>query len=58
MDGFAMFGKYAIYILWALSNVLFIMYDYALGGIVEMYISKMKPKIFGKAKKEKQNNNK
>ena len=57
MDGFAMFGKYAIYILWALSNILFIMYDYALGGIVEMYISKMKPKIFGKAKKEKQNNN-
>ena len=51
MDSFSMFGKYAIYILWGLSNILFFMYDYALGGIMEMYMSRLKPKIFGKKNK-------
>lgn len=46
-EDFAMFGKFGIYILWALSNVIFIIYDYALSGCVDMYIKYLKPKIFG-----------
>lgn len=52
MDSFSMFGKYAIYILWGLSNILFLLYDYALGGIVDIYIHHLKPKIFGKKNKK------
>lgn len=46
-DDFAMFGKFGIYILWFLSNIIFIIYDNALSGCIEMYIRYLKPKIFG-----------
>ena len=45
-DDFAAFGKYGIYILWGLSNIIFVVYDYALGGCIDMYIKYLKPKIF------------
>lgn len=50
-DDFAMFGKFGIYILWFLTNIIFIVYDYALSGCIEMYIKYLKPKIFGSKKK-------
>ena len=43
-DDFAMFGKFGIYILWFLTNIIFIVYDYALSGCIEMYIKYLKPK--------------
>lgn len=50
-DDFAMFGKFGIYILWFLSNIIFIIYDNALSGCIEMYIKYLKPKIFGSKNK-------
>ena len=50
-DDFAMFGKFGIYILWFLTNIIFIVYDYALSGCIEMYIKYLKPNIFGSKKK-------
>lgn len=52
-EDFAMFGKLGIYIFWALCNVIFFVYDYALKGCVEVYIKILKPKIFGKHTKKK-----
>lgn len=46
MDDFAILGKYAIYILWAISNIFFALYDYILNGCCEIYIKKLKSKIF------------
>ncbi|MGN1482016.1 hypothetical protein [Porcipelethomonas sp.] len=50
-DDFASLGKYGIYILWILSNFIFVVYDYALSGCIDMYIKYLKPKIFGSKKK-------
>lgn len=46
MDDFAILGQYGIYILWAFSNIFFIFYDYVLSGIVDIYIKRLKPKIY------------
>lgn len=46
MDDFALLGQYGIYILWALSNIFFIFYDYVLTGIVDIYLKHLKPKIY------------
>lgn len=51
MDDFAALGKYGIYLLWAGANLFFVVYDFALSGCVELYISNLKPKIFGKQKR-------
>ncbi len=50
-DDFAAFGKYGIYILWALANLIFIMYDYALSTCVVIYLKYLKPKIYAGNKK-------
>ena len=50
MNDFPLFGKYAIYAAWGFSNVLFLMYDYSLSGVMELYIRWLKPKIFGSKK--------
>lgn len=52
-EDFAMFGKLGIYIFWALCNVIFFVYDYALKGCIEVYVKILKPKIFGKHTKKK-----
>ncbi len=46
MDDFALFGKYGLYILWGLSNIFFVLYDYVLTGSVDIYIKHLKPKIY------------
>jgi len=46
-DDFSFFGKFGIYVFWALSNLFFCLYDYALSGSVEVYVKYLKPKIFG-----------
>ncbi len=46
-DDFSFFGKFGIYVFWALSNLFFCLYDYALSGSMEVYVKYLKPKIFG-----------
>ncbi|MGN0622221.1 MAG: hypothetical protein ACI4I9_10170 [Porcipelethomonas sp.] len=50
-DDFSVLGKWGIYIFWICANIIFFLYDYALGGCIEMYNRYLKPKIFGGKKK-------
>ncbi len=45
LEGLEMFGKYAIAVLWALAQVCFILYDYALTVLTEVYINWFRKKI-------------
>lgn len=49
-DDIAIFGKYSIYAFWISCNVIFFVYDFALKGILEVYIRFLKPKIYGRSK--------
>ncbi|MBQ8107413.1 MAG: hypothetical protein IJ129_01555 [Ruminococcus sp.] len=39
LDGLEMFGKYAIVVLWAMAQVCFVLYDYALNVLTDVYIN-------------------
>lgn len=39
------FAKYGVYILLALGNVAFVVYDFALTNLIAMYIQRIKPKF-------------
>ncbi len=43
------FGKYGTIILLAAMNPFFLMYDYSLDGLCELYRRSLKPRIFGKS---------
>ena len=42
----AFLGEYGIYILWALSNLFFLVYDNVLSGCLDLYLKYLKPKIY------------
>lgn len=42
---FNSFIKYGIIVFWVLANVAFVLYDYALTGLIGMYLEKIRPKI-------------
>ena len=39
LEGMEMFGKYAVFVLWAAANLFFFIYDYALTQLTDMYIN-------------------
>ena len=45
MEDMNMFGRYTIYILWAAANVCFLVYDYLLGQLIELYVNWFRKKI-------------
>ena len=47
-DEFQEFGKYALWIFLAFTNVIFLFYDYSLSGCKTLYTKWLKPKIVGK----------
>lgn len=47
-DEFQEFGKYALWIFLAITNIIFLFYDYSLSGCKTLYLKWLKPKIIGK----------
>ena len=45
LEGMEMFGKYAVFVLWAAANLFFFIYDYALTQLTDMYINWFRKKI-------------
>lgn len=45
LEGMEMFGKYAVYALWAMANLFFLIYDYALTQMINLYINWFRKKI-------------
>ncbi len=48
---FGEFGKYSVYILLGLGNVLFVVYDFALTQIMKVYIYVFRPKFLRRSSK-------
>lgn len=45
LEGMEMFGRYAVLVLWAMANVFFLVYEYALTQLTDMYINWFRKKI-------------
>lgn len=45
MEGMEMFGKYAVLVLWIAANIFFLIYDYALTQLINVYINWFRKKI-------------
>lgn len=45
MEELPVIGKYTVVLLWVLANIMFILYDIALGRIISMYYAKMHEKL-------------
>lgn len=50
LEGLEAFGQYAIFILWGIGNVAFILFDLCLDTIKAGYIKLLKPKLNSKLK--------
>ena len=50
LDSLGEWGKYGVLIFLGLANFAFVMYDYALSGIVDSYIKWFRPKFLRKIK--------
>ena len=44
-EEYVLFGVSIPLVLLALANIVFILYDYALFGLVVLYVSKIRPKL-------------
>lgn len=45
LEGMESFGKYAIYVLWGMANLLFIIYEYTIGLMTGVYVDWFRKKI-------------
>lgn len=45
LEGLEDFGAYAIYILWGTGNIAFLLYDFFLGYMREIYVKFIKPRV-------------
>lgn len=45
METIGPLGKFTIPVLWILANVVFVLYDYALGGLIQTYFQRLHPKL-------------
>ena len=45
LEGMGAFGKYAVLVLWLGANVFFLVYDYVLGQLIDLYIHWFRKKI-------------
>lgn len=45
LEGMEMFGKYAVLVLWITANIFFLIYDYALTQMINVYIHWFRKKI-------------
>lgn len=45
LEGMESFGKYAVYVLWGMGLIAFVLYDLFLGTAKELYIKIIKPKF-------------
>ena len=48
LDGMESFGKWAILVLWAAANFFFLLYEYALTQLIELYVKWFRKKILRK----------
>ncbi len=48
MDDLGWFGKYSIYVTWAGANVIFLLYDYLIGGLTDLYLNWFRKKIISR----------
>ena len=48
LEDIAEWGKYGLYILLGLSNLVFIMYDYTLSGYMNLYVRYFRPRFLKK----------
>lgn len=45
LDGLEDFGVYAVYVLWGMGNIAFLLYDFFLGYMREIYVKFVKPRV-------------
>ncbi len=45
LEGMEDFGAYAVYVLWASGNVAFVLYDFFLNTVRELYAKILRPKL-------------
>lgn len=45
LEGMEMFGKYAVAVLWLIAEGAFLIYDYALGILIDTYVSWFRKRI-------------
>lgn len=45
MEGMEMFGRYAVFVLWGAANIFFLIYDFALTQLIDIYINWFRKKI-------------
>lgn len=45
LDGLEDFGVYAVYVLWGMGNIAFLLYDFFLGYMREIYVRFIKPRV-------------
>lgn len=45
LEGLEDFGVYAVYILWGTGNIAFLLYDFFLGYMREIYVRFIKPRV-------------
>lgn len=48
-DDMSDFGKYGVYIFWAATNVVFVIYDIAVGQLMQLYVNFIRTKILKKS---------
>lgn len=45
LEGMEMFGRYAVLVLWLFANLFFLIYDYALTQLINIYVNWFRKKI-------------
>ena len=48
LEGMGAFGKYAVLVLWLAANFFFLLYEYALTQLIELYVKWFRKKILRK----------